>query len=272
MNHEKVDLKTRWSVSIVSKENLEILEKNQWNIFSMPAKKTVGKYFESKPIALFCIPENEIAILCDFKNYDDYDSLQIAVWSELDGQDDLHWFEFSVNEQNSFTYRLPLDLYETDGKYFVHVYGTKKSEQVFATGSELNINLSEIRSKMSSQLPSFEPTETSFPFFIDSEDLADGTLSLSGWAYNGNDDCDVYIGVADKTFKAQMVHRPDVKEAFGLENDTQGFSATIPLESDLQNYTLYLVNNSKKEIYKKTISISKSDDLDEVFSNAVDIE
>ncbi|BDC96133.1 hypothetical protein [Treponema saccharophilum] len=114
--------------------------------------------------------------------------------------------------------------------------------------------------------------DNSFPFFIDSEDLSDDTLSLSGWAYNENDDCDVYIGIKDKTFKTEMVHRPDVKEAFGLESDTQGFSAAIPFESDLQSYTLYLVNNSKKEIYKKTISISKSDDLDELFSNAADVE
>ncbi|BDC96136.1 hypothetical protein TRSA_12350 [Treponema saccharophilum] len=122
------------------------------------------------------------------------------------------------------------------------------------------------------ELPSFEPTETSFPYFIDSENISSRAISLAGWAYHENDDCDVYIGIEDKTFKAQKVHRPDVKEAFCLENDTQGFSATIPLESDLQSYTLYLVNNSKKEIYRKTISISKSDDLDELFSNAVDVE
>ena len=63
-----------------------------------------------------------------------------------------------------------------------------------------------------------------------------------------------------------------VKEAFGLESDTQGFSAPLPLKSDLNEYTLYLVNKSKKEIYKKTISVAKSDDLDEAFSNVDGIE
>ena len=121
-------------------------------------------------------------------------------------------------------------------------------------------------------VPPLEASTNSFSYFIDSENISSHTLLLSGWAYHENDDCDVYIGVADKTFKAEKVHRLDVREAFGLESDTQGFSAAIPFESDLQSYTLYLVNNSKKEIYKKTISISKSNDLDEVSSNAVDVE
>ena len=111
-----------------------------------------------------------------------------------------------------------------------------------------------------------------FHFSIDTENLSSQSLVLDGWAYYENDKCDVYIGITDKIFKTHMVHRPDVKSAFGLKSDTQGFSMVIQLESDLQEYTLYLVNNSKKEIYKKTISISKSDDLDEVFSNAADVE
>lgn len=48
-----------------------------------------------------------------------------------------------------------------------------------------------------------------------------------------------------------MNHRPDVKEAFGLNRDDVGFS--IIVLGDVTDWQLVLVNRTKKEIYAGTV-------------------
>ena len=45
-----------------------------------------------------------------------------AVWSEVNGQDDLKWYSAQKQGENAYTYRLSLDQHKGLGKYYVHVY------------------------------------------------------------------------------------------------------------------------------------------------------
>ena len=66
-----------------------------------------------------------------------------------------------------------------------------------------------------------------------------------------------------------MQSRPDVQQAFSLADDKQGFS--IKLNTENKDYTLYLVNETKHEIYTLVQKASEQNDIDSVFDGAKDI-
>ena len=72
-----------------------------------------------------------------------YDELQVAVWSDPNGQDDLHWFSIAGQKNQKFEDSIPLELYETNGRYIIHVYGTKNGKQSFLAQTELHIQFPE---------------------------------------------------------------------------------------------------------------------------------
>lgn len=75
-------------------------------------------------------------------------------------------------------------------------------------------------------------------------------ISLNGWAYYENDECSIYIENGEGFYKAETISRRDVQDAFTLADDKKGFS--IKNYTENKNYSLYLVNETKKEIYKIT--------------------
>lgn len=62
-------------------------------------------------------------VLLSFKNVEKYNELYIAVWSDENGQDDLKWYGHSVSENN---FSFSLSDFNTNGKFFIHVYGVQK--------------------------------------------------------------------------------------------------------------------------------------------------
>ena len=86
-----------------------------------------------------------------------------------------------------------------------------------------------------------------FPHYIDSWQKSVWGLSIAGWAYLEDNDCDVYVRAGDLFYKADKIERPDVQDAFGLSHNKVGFSIMIP--SDAADLRLLLVNRTKKEIY-----------------------
>lgn len=90
--------------------------------------------------SIISLSEDSSYIQFDFKNMHEYDELQIAVWSEDGGQDDLHWFYTSVKEKEAGSYDIPLDSYSTNGLYLIDVYGKKGENNYFLNRHTLNIN------------------------------------------------------------------------------------------------------------------------------------
>lgn len=99
-------------------------------------------------------------------------------------------------------------------------------------------------------LPDYSIIDGEVNFCIDNETHSDSSTYLRGWAYHDNDICRVMVSDGEHYWETNLEARPDVQKAFNLNNDKQGFSATIPAKLD--GYSLYLVNDEKKEIYKIT--------------------
>lgn len=106
------------------------------------------------------------------------------------------------------------------------------------------------------ELPGYDYSSEQFSYYIDNKKLENSILSLEGWAFFENDDCDIYIGVNNKIYKSKFEQRTDVKDLFKLNNDNLGFIINIYLyEKNIENFTLYLVNNTKNTIYSTIIPV-----------------
>lgn len=70
----------------------------------------------------------------DLLNVDNYDRVNMAVWSEVNGQDDLHWVEAAKTDNGCWEIVINMEDYVGEGLYFVHPYGYIGDE------SELIIN------------------------------------------------------------------------------------------------------------------------------------
>lgn len=102
-----------------------------------------GKKFLKQPPELhITFSQKENVLKNEFLNMQDFDELRIAVWSESNGQDDLHWFILPETKgKKIIEYSIPLEQYDTNGKYFIHVYGMKGDSQMFINGTEALIQL-----------------------------------------------------------------------------------------------------------------------------------
>lgn len=93
-----------------------------------------------KATAFFLNDSSSIKLILE--RMQDYDDFQIAIWSDKDGQDDLHWFGLIGNKTKKIEHSISLESYTTNGKYIVHIYGTKNEKQQFLASTELNIQFS----------------------------------------------------------------------------------------------------------------------------------
>ena len=58
-------------------------------------------------------------------NAGDYDHVYLPVWSEIDGQDDLVWYDAVRQADGTWAYTVNLTQHQSAGKYQIHVYGEK---------------------------------------------------------------------------------------------------------------------------------------------------
>lgn len=100
-----------------------------------------GKNFLKQPPELYTtFSEKENALKNEFLNMQGFNELRIAVWSEPDDQDDLHWFILPETKgKKKIEYSIPLEMYDTNGKYFIHVYGMKDDELIFIKGTDVSV-------------------------------------------------------------------------------------------------------------------------------------
>lgn len=62
-------------------------------------------------------------------------SVQIAVWSLENGQDDLHWYHTNQDKKGNWNCDAIIKEYRTEGNYAIHVYITKKDGTQYYVGS-----------------------------------------------------------------------------------------------------------------------------------------
>ena len=63
----------------------------------------------------------------------------LPVWSEVNGQDDLKWYNASKQTDGSWTYTVNLATHNSTGRYQIHVYGTKAEKQVLIAKTTANV-------------------------------------------------------------------------------------------------------------------------------------
>ena len=100
-------------------------------------------------------------------------------------------------------------------------------------------------------LPNYKISEKNFMYNIDTQKISNKIINLVGWAFCENDDCHIYIENDGKFYMAKKVSRPDIKTFFSIEPEMIGFDIKIQTKTD--DCILYLVNDTKKEIYKKAV-------------------
>lgn len=113
-------------------------------LFTVIIPKCFGETFISKLMPNVKVIEKDEkmdSLKIELSNVGKYESLRIAVWSAIDAQDDLYWFELQdvKDRKGSFYYDIPLDNYTTNGTYWIHVYGVKKGKQKFLASTDTEI-------------------------------------------------------------------------------------------------------------------------------------
>ena len=72
---------------------------------------------------------------------DDYSKVRFAVWSAVNDQDDLKWYDASVGSGGTASYDVNVQNHKGTGKYNIHVYGTSYStgKQAFITAGTVTV-------------------------------------------------------------------------------------------------------------------------------------
>ena len=73
------------------------------------------------------------------KNAGEYEKVMLPVWSEVNGQDDLKWYNAAKQTDGSWTYTVNLATHNSTGRYQIHVYGTKAEKQALIAKTTANV-------------------------------------------------------------------------------------------------------------------------------------
>ena len=88
---------------------------------STPAKRhTVSAVVDSE-----C---RTMTVTMDAGNGHNHSNVRFAVWSSVNGQDDLTWYTAKKNASGQWTYTVPLVNHNSTGTYFIHVYSSDSGQ------------------------------------------------------------------------------------------------------------------------------------------------
>ena len=96
-----------------------------YDIRAIPGKVTI-----TVPPLRVSISEDCTELSLYYQAKTSYDQIRFAVWSEVDGQDDLHWYDAEKTGQNSWAYTLDLRNHRSAGIYHAHVYAREGDESI----------------------------------------------------------------------------------------------------------------------------------------------
>ena len=112
-------------------EKQVLIAKTTANVAKLPATKT--------PTVEAVVSEKLGTMQITVKNAGAYDKIMLPVWSEVNGQDDLKWYNASKQTDGSWTYTVNLATHNSTGRYQIHVYGTKAEKQVLIAKTTANV-------------------------------------------------------------------------------------------------------------------------------------
>lgn len=193
-------------------------------------------------------------------------TIKFAVWSEVNGQDDLRWYEF----KESNTKNVYIDAHKHSiGTYIIHVYvKTNAGSEVYVTGKRV-----EIQGNSCDGVKVTEYDEEKGTFHIAVENvMSPGTINevrFAVWTKNkGQDDLVIYRGNSTDDLWSVEVDTYNHNYESGIyyihvyavdSRKVDNFIGGIEYEfqQDLKNVSLDIVNNTSNNTFDATLSHGK---------------
>lgn len=94
---------------------------------------------DSVPEMTASFEPSDRTIRISVKNVDQYTSLDTAVWSDINAQDDIKWYSKSVAADGTVNYTVKVSDHKGTGLYQIHVYGRFNGKQVFACKTTVDV-------------------------------------------------------------------------------------------------------------------------------------
>ena len=139
-------------------------------------------------------------------------SVNFAVWSEQNDQDDLVWYEGKKTSSNTWSAEASIKNHKTAGKYLVHVYGIVNGQQIFL--DQTTFEVSEARAAL--EVGTYDVEKKSF------EVTVKGISCKSGIK-------EVLVPVWSKANQSDLVWHETKKQSDG------SYKVTIKVPSDIKN-------------------------------------
>lgn len=176
-------------------------------------------------------------------------SVNFAVWSERNDQDDLVWYEGKKTSSNTWSAEASIKNHKTAGKYLVHVYGIVNGQQIFL--DQTTFEVSEARAAL--EVGTYDVEKKSFVVTVKGISCKSGVK-------------EVLVPVWSKSNQSDLVWHETKKQSDG------SYKVTIKVPSDVKNaeYNVHAYVTGKngvqscvgvttKEITDKQIVVSAED-------------
>ena len=123
----------RYQIHVYGKKNgnQELIAHTAVNVAQLPAKKV--------PTVTAEVSSDFTTMQITVKNAETYDQVYLPVWSEVNGQDDLVWYNAEKQADGSWTYMVNLAEHNSVGRYQIHVYGKKNGNQELIAHTAVNV-------------------------------------------------------------------------------------------------------------------------------------
>ena len=176
-------------------------------------------------------------------------SVNFAVWSEQNDQDDLVWYEGKKTSSNTWSAEASIKNHKTAGKYLVHVYGIVNGQQIFL--DQTTFEVSEAQATL--EVGTYDAEKKSFDVTVKGISCKSGVK-------------EVLVPVWSKSNQSDLVWHETKKQSDG------SYKVTIKVPSDIKNaeYNVHAYVTGKngvqscvgittKEIADKQIVVSAKD-------------
>ena len=123
----------RYQIHVYGKKNgnQELIAHTAVNVAQLPAKKV--------PTVTAEVSSDFTTMQITVKNAETYEQVYLPVWSEVNGQDDLVWYNAEKQADGSWTYTVNLAEHNSVGRYQIHVYGKKDGNQELIAHTAVNV-------------------------------------------------------------------------------------------------------------------------------------
>lgn len=130
-------------ISILSADQLQEFEEHLAEYYAVKiSDDLIYEEYEEAAHVYAEIKDDQTAIMTELYNADAWDMINYAIWSDENGQDDLQWFSVPGSHESCFTYAVDLTGYDTEGVYYVHVYGSMEDDDEMTFIGETKVNVS----------------------------------------------------------------------------------------------------------------------------------